>query len=69
MSFVQLEDTSSSAEIIVFPKVYKQIEQWLDSYNVIVKGALDLTAPQKCKIKANEVVPMELLFEKLACHS
>lgn len=70
MAFLQLEDMSSHAEIIVFPKVYKQIESLLGEYTAfIVKGALDLTAAQKCKIKANEVVPIELLFDKLSCHT
>ncbi len=66
MAFVQLEDSSSTnAEIIVFPKLFKKIEQWLDSYQVfVVKGGLDITSTQKCKIKANDMVPLDLMFQE-----
>ncbi len=65
MAFVQLEDGESSAEIIVFPKLFTIVEQFLTSHSVfIVKGTLDINATQKCKIKANHLVPVELLFEK-----
>ena len=65
MAFVQLEDTTSGAEIIIFPKLFQRVEQWLDTHQVfIVKGALDLTSQQKCKIKANEFIPIELFFEQ-----
>jgi len=64
MAFVQLEDMSGTAEIILFPKTFAKVEQWLEEYTVfIVKGPLDLTAPEKCKIKANLFVPAELFFE------
>ncbi len=64
MAFLQLEDSSSTAEIILFPKTYKRVEQWLSaSYQVfIVKGALDLTALPKCKIKADECIPIEMVL-------
>ena len=65
MAFVQLEDVSGTAEIILFPKTYSKVEQWIEEYNVFfVKGALDLTSPEKCKIKANLFVPAELFFEQ-----
>lgn len=66
MAFVQLEDAGSTvAEIIIFPKLFKKVEQWLDSYQVfVVKGSLDLTATQKCKIKANDLVPLDLMFQE-----
>ena len=65
MAFVTLEDHLSSAEIILFPKTYALVEKWLTSYNVfIVKGALDLTSSQKCKIKANSMVPLDIFFEE-----
>lgn len=65
MAFVQLEDKKHSAEIILFPKVYKKVEQWLDVYNIfIVKGFLDLASTTKCKIKANEFIPIELFFDQ-----
>ena len=66
MAFIQLEDqASTTAEIILFPKLFKKVEPWLDAYQVfIVKGTLDTTATQKCKIKANELVPLELIFQE-----
>ncbi len=64
MAFIQLEDTSASAEIILFPRVYKQVEPWLDEHHVfVVKGNLDLASQQKCKIKALEMAPLETLLE------
>lgn len=66
MAFVQLEDSASTvAEIIIFPKAFKKVEQWLDTYQVfVVKGFLDITSQQKCKIKANEMVPLELILQE-----
>ena len=66
MAFIALEDATSSAEIILFPSVYKQVETVVSSYNIfMVKGVLDATSPNKCKIKANNFVPLELLFQEL----
>lgn len=65
MAFVTLEDMNSSAEIVIFPKLFKKVEPWLASYTVfIVKGTLDSTSTQLCKIKANELVPVELFYDK-----
>jgi len=65
MAFVQLEDMSGTAEIILFPRTFTKVEQWLETHNIFfVKGPLDLTSPEKCKIKANLFVPAELFFEK-----
>jgi DNA polymerase-3 subunit alpha len=65
MAFVQLEDYTSAAEIVVFPSVYKKVEQWLNDHTVfIVKGAVDQTSSSTCKILANELVPLELFFEE-----
>lgn len=64
MAFVQIEDRSATAEVIVFPKLFQKVENWLNTYNIfIVKGTLDFTSTSKCKIKANALVPLELLFE------
>jgi len=65
MSFVQLEDATSTAEIILFPRTFKKVEQWLDEHHVfVVKGNLDIASQQKCKIKAMELVPLELVLEE-----
>jgi len=65
MSFVQLEDASGTAEIILFPRTFKKVEQWLDEHHVfVVKGAVDNASERKCKIKANEFVPIELFLQE-----
>src|SRR3990167_5497224 len=65
MAFVQLEDKNSTAEIIIFPKLFKQLESWLNEYDAfIVKGQVDNGSIQKCKIKANSLVPVDLFFDK-----
>lgn len=65
MSFIQLEDMSSQAEIILFPRTFKKVEQWLDQHHVfIVKGSVDITSEQKCKIKADECIPVELFLQE-----
>jgi len=65
MAFIQLEDAISSSEIILFPRIFSQVAPWLDNYDVfVVKGAVDAASEKKCKIKANEFVPMELLFQE-----
>ncbi len=74
MAFVALEDMQSTAEIILFPATFKKVELHLMNHHIfLVKGALDSTSPQKCKIKANEMVPLDLFFQewpaihKLSC--
>ncbi len=65
MAFIQLEDSSGAAEVILFPKTFAKSEQWLDTHNVFfVKGAIDLTGGQLCKLKANDFVPAELMFQE-----
>lgn len=65
MSFLQLEDQCSIAEIIIFPKLFKTVESWLNNYHLfLIKGTLDLTSTQKCKIKAEKCIPIELLFQE-----
>ncbi|MCK5632851.1 hypothetical protein KAH94_03820, partial [bacterium] len=65
MSFVQLEDSSGTSEIILFPRTFKKVEHWLDDHNVfIVKGAVDNASERKCKIKANELIPIDLFLKE-----
>lgn len=64
MAFLQLEDASDTAEVVIFPKLFAKIESWFDHHHVfIIKGTLDITSTTKCKIKANDAVPIELLCE------
>lgn len=65
MAFVQFEDMLSSAEVILFPRTFAQVESWLDNYQVfVIRGTVDITSPLKCKIKANDCIPLELLFQE-----
>jgi len=65
MAFMQCEDTSGNAEIIIFPSVYRKVENILGSHNVfIIKGTLDIGATTTCKIKANELIPVDTLFQE-----
>ncbi|MBI2774774.1 DNA polymerase III subunit alpha [Candidatus Dependentiae bacterium] len=65
MAFLQLEDATGKAEIVVFPSVFKKVEQWLDTHQVfLVKGIIDPSSMNQCKIKANEIVPVDLFFEQ-----
>jgi DNA polymerase-3 subunit alpha len=66
MAFLQLEDESGVAEIILFPNTFKKVERWLtDAHHVFVaKGIVDLTSPQKCKIKAEECIPIEQVLQE-----
>lgn len=65
MAFAQFEDFSGTCEVVIFPRVFQKIEQWIDEYNVfIIKGTLDTGSDQKCKIKANNIIPVELFFEE-----
>lgn len=68
MAFVSLEDYSGKAELIIFPKLYAQIENWLNSHNIfLVKGIVDAASTQITKIKANSCIPIDMLFEQWAC--
>jgi DNA polymerase-3 subunit alpha len=65
MSFLQFEDMSGTAEIIAFPKTFAKTEKWLSSYHVfIIKGTVDITSDVGCKIKANDIVPIELALSE-----
>ena len=68
MAFVQLEDLQSSCEVILFPKTFAQVSHWLDEHHTfLVKGALDLTSPHICKIKANHFIPLDLVLQEASC--
>lgn len=65
MAFITLEDTCSKTEVIIFPRLFATVGQWLDKYSVfIVKGFLDQTSQQHCKIKADQFVPADLFFQE-----
>jgi len=66
MAFVQFEDQEQNAEIIIFPRLYKDISHWLQGEHTIfiVKGNMDISHTKQCKIKAQEIIPIDLFFEK-----
>lgn len=67
MAFAQFEDLSGGAEVILFPKTYATVEGDLPNHNIfIIRGALDVTATVKCKIKANQLIPIETMLDNPA---
>src|SRR5579863_1865207 len=65
MSFLQFEDMSGTAEIIAFPKTFARAEKWLSSHHVfIIKGVVDVVEGAGCKIKADDIVPIELALSE-----
>lgn len=63
MAFVKLADYESEAELIVFPKVYQKCVELLKNHSVfVVKGVIDETSERLCKIKANELIPLDTVF-------
>lgn len=62
MAFLQCEDLSGHAEIIVFPTLFKKVESIISSYTVfVIKGIVDITSQQKCKIKASDIIPVDII--------
>ena len=62
MAFVLMEDNTIKCEVIIFPKLFAQISDWLNNYKTfIVKGVTDSLGAQ-LKIKASLFVPIDLLF-------
>ena len=63
MAFLFLEDYTSTAEIVLFPKVYAQCAHLLeDSAVLAVKGTIDETGTGGCKIKALELIALDTLL-------
>jgi len=64
MAFVTLEDTAGKASIIIFPKLFKEIESYLGGYSAFfVKGAVDTESSEK-KIKADTFLPLDLIVNE-----
>lgn len=65
MAFMQLEDGEHSVEVVLFPKTFATVEQWLNDYHVfLVSGAVDISDAKINKIKANKMIPMELVLQE-----
>ncbi len=63
MAFASAEDLTSNAELIIFPTTYAQVAPLLDEHQVfIIKGVVDITSTNTCKIKVNALIPAQNLF-------
>ncbi|HLJ31335.1 MAG TPA: DNA polymerase III subunit alpha [Candidatus Babeliales bacterium] len=61
MAFLQVEDMSGGMEVIAFPKTFARCEKWFDAYHVfLIKGTMDVSEGASAKIKAQDIVPIEL---------
>jgi len=61
MAFLQVEDLTAHAEVILFPSTFAKVEHLLKEFDVfLIKGALDITSQNTCKIKANDLIPVDL---------
>lgn len=64
MAFLFLEDATTTAEIILFPKVYARVASLLEDNAIFaVKGFVDQTGTGACKIKAQELVVLDKLLD------
>jgi DNA polymerase-3 subunit alpha len=65
MAFMQLEDYSGKAEVVIFSKLYSRVQSWLKEYSVfVVKGTPDQQIDQGCKIKAMDIIPLDLIISE-----
>lgn len=69
MAFLSLEDYTTHAEIIVFPKLYAQVKDWLEKYGAFTVMGTPEVNNSKIKIKAQALYPLELIFENQICKS
>jgi len=62
MAFLALEDYHATREVVIFPKIYKRVEPWLQTFQAFaVKGNLDPQSSSGLKIHALEFLPLELV--------
>lgn len=63
MAFVHCEDKTGTAEIVVFPRLYEKVSNWLKEYSVfLIEGIVDTGSSEVCKIKAQSLVPLDLVL-------
>ena len=63
MAFVMLEDLSGNAEVVIFPKIWQRVATLFEQYMVfVVKGVFGASTDQLCKIKAHDIMPLDLLL-------
>jgi len=66
MAFLTIEDTTESAEIIIFPKLFSKIQQSINDSIVIITGTIDLESSSLAKIKAENLYKIETLYDEQA---
>jgi DNA polymerase-3 subunit alpha len=60
MAFLGFEDMHSTAEVVLFPKLFAKIQGQLEEYRCyIIKGIVDSSSVKQCKIKADDLLPLE----------
>ncbi|MBU2541309.1 MAG: DNA polymerase III subunit alpha [Candidatus Omnitrophica bacterium] len=66
MAVLKIEDLEGSVEVIVFPRVFKEYERYLQGHSVVfVSGRLNLKE-ESPKIIANYVFPLEEVYKLVA---
>lgn len=64
MAFAQIEDYHGSAELVIFPKVYSRVSELLKNHSIfLVKGVIDDSSEKLCKIKVNDLIPIDTIFD------
>ncbi len=64
MAFMQLEDAQTKAEIIIFPKLFSRVESLIPQHTVfIVTGNVDESSSENCKLKAQDLIPADTIFD------
>lgn len=65
MAFMMLEDYSGKSEVVIFSKLYTRVQSWLKEYSVfVVKGTSDTQVDQGCKLKAMDIIPLDLIVSE-----
>ena len=59
MAFALFEDSAHKAEVVIFPKLFAQIESLLSEHSIFaIRGQVEST-PQSIKIKAQALIPID----------
>lgn len=67
MAFVMIEDQTSTGEAIIFPKAWRRLTTPPESGTiVIIKGVVDGGSATMCRIKTNDCIIVDTLFEDSA---
>lgn len=65
MGFLQVEDTTGSTEVVLFPQTYRsQLEVLKVGAVVLIQGETEVR-DEEVKFRANEIIPYEQAFERL----